>query len=275
MKQEDIFKLFGLTILAIGASISLICTLPAPMTFWLVFNQISFFYCVGFIKIASGISFKKSDNSTAYYTILFLLSLISYWVTAVESIPANNYGMIDPQITLLLSSVITGSFGNYVTYMSLSFVLPSFIGLVIFCLTTSEFFVPEKIKLGNFIWYFNALVCLGLLIFHIWLVSYNGTWPWYLLAYGCVFLLLVFLRVTLFSKKGRGHFLCLYRYEWAFILYPITRFQNVVSLIFQGILLAIFVTSIVKQSIGKNPTKKISISTFSKKSSPETPPVLK
>ncbi len=280
MKNKDFVKLLALTALAIGASVSLVCTLPAPMTFWLIFNQISFIYCVAFIKIAAGISFKKSDSSTAYYTLLFLLSLISYWVTAVESIPTNNYGMINPEITLLLSSSIAGSFGSYVAFMCLGFLLPAFIGLFIFCLTTSEFFVPEKIKLGNLLWYFNAACCLALLIFHVWLVCYNSTWPWYLTAYGSVVLILLVLRFSVFKKKGRGHFLCLYRYEWAFVLYPITRFQNVVSLIFQGILMAIFVTSIVKQSIAKhNPKKKLKkifvsngTSTFDK---PSTEPNLK
>jgi hypothetical protein len=254
MKKIPIFlQLIGLTLLGMGASISIICTLPTKMSFWFFFINVAFLYTTAFIKIASQVDFKKLSRVTTIASIIFLFMIIIFWITADRSIPANTYGFISPTINLVFGKQVEGTFANYIIYMTFGFILPTYLGLYGCTLTVAGYFEKKHQTLGLVLWWFNAAVCAFLFVHQIVYICYEGEWMWYLGFYGGLVLVLAIWRYgfsTQENQKIRGHFLNLHRYEWALLLLPFTRYQNLFTIILQGFLLSIFISSAVKVSLG-------------------------
>lgn len=266
MKLPVFLQLIGLTLLGTGASVSIICTLPTKMSFWFFFINVAFLYATAFIKIATDVSFKQLSRVGTKASIIFLFMIIIFWITADRSIPANTYGFVNPTIKLVFGHEVTGNFVNYIIYMTFGFIVPTYLGLYSCTLTVAGYFEKKHKMFGAGLWWFHALICLLLFIHQIVLICYEGDWMWYLGFYGGMAAILVIWRYGFShkSKKIRGHFLNLYRYEWALLLLPFTRYQNLFSIIFQGFLLSIFISSAVKQALGKSPSSTPLPSTSSK-----------
>jgi hypothetical protein len=234
-------------------SFAVISTQASGLFVWVILIQL------GYIYVSAATNERKDPlmdrfGHTMEYTKLYISAFVLYWLGPFKTIPISIFSQIASPLVFFEGFegenrvTLEGTFWEYIFFMMSCYILPLFIGLHWSYLNVKgiRFTAKGISKMSSttkgILFAFNLFIIIPFVGYHIWLFVLHDIWLWYLIGFSGVFLFLVIVfsimvRVYHYKIHIRHHHL-------AMILFALTRFQNALSAISQGILCGVIIEGI-------------------------------
>lgn len=218
--------LWSAVVLYFGTTFALIAVEASAPFMWIIMLQIGYVYT----KIVMLATFEQ--RFTIDYLKLYFLGLIAWWLGPQWTFVINTFQQITKIIVIVeglgfAPVTIPGTFWTFVGYTMVAYMLPYFVGLHLP-------FWPRFLRKSIVV---KTLVGIAVGGYHVWLFIDTGIWLWYTVGYSTLFLILA----LLYGTRLRVHY-----YHWALLLFSLTRFQNVISAVVQGLCAGVMTYGVAK-----------------------------